>query len=129
MKTQAFKSITGLELIINSKRSSIVFEVSKEQDTNKQSLSFNFSEDTYKEFVTYLETRALELWPNLVPKEARGPGADYYEYYDKELDNNGYLSIINHLIDVDRPSLDSLVLYRFNKAKMESFIFDLKKNV
>jgi hypothetical protein len=65
----------------------------------------------------------------LTPKEAQSEGADYYEYYDREFDNNGYLSIRDNALEIGRPILESNKLYQFNKKKMESFIYDFRERV
>ena len=94
---------------------------------------YEFSQDEFKEFVAYMEQIANEAWKNFAPKEADSLGADYAEYYDREIDNNGYLRIGKHFINLEgpanQPKTDNPMvrLYKFNKRKFESFIYDLRK--
>ena len=65
------------------------------------------------------------------PKEVSSYGDDYWEYYDKELDNDGRLSIKNGEMIFELPAyhLGSIRCYKFNKAKAQSFIYDLEKEI
>lgn len=93
-----------------------------------------FSEDEFKEFVDYMEQIANEAWKSFVPKEADSFGADYNEYYDRDFDNEGSLSIGKYYLNVEgayqkKTSNPIIRLYKFNKRKFESFIFDLRKTL
>ncbi|MGE8004008.1 hypothetical protein [Lysinibacillus sp. NPDC093216] len=94
---------------------------------------YTFSQDEFKEFLAYMERIANEAWKNFTPKEADSMGADYYEYYDRDFDNNGYLNIGKYYISVDGPANQPKTnnpivrLYKFNKRKFESFVYDLHK--
>ena len=127
MKSKAFTSLSGLELIIKNRKSAVIFEMNHNQMNNKHNVVFEFEPKDFVELLNYIETISNDSWANLTPKEANSLVADYYEYYDKELDNNGYLSIRENTLIIDRPSLESNKLYQFNKRKMESFIYDFKK--
>lgn len=72
----------------------------------------------------FLKENTKKVWKNFQPKEADSWGSDYDEFYDKKTDNNGYLFFRNGL-NFDSPSDETTLLYRFNKRKMESFIYDL----
>ena len=65
------------------------------------------------------------------PKEATSDRNDYWQYYDRELDNNGYLSIKNGEMTFELPAyhLGSIRCYKFNKAKVQSFIYDLENEI
>lgn len=127
MKSKVFTSINGLELIIKNRKSAVIFEMNQNQTTNKHVVVFEFEPKDFVELLNYIETISNESWANLTPKEADSLGADYYEYYDREIDNNGYLSIQENALIIERPSLESNKLYQFNKRRMESFIYDFKK--
>ncbi|MED1125170.1 hypothetical protein [Bacillus atrophaeus] len=128
MNTRIFKTLDGPDLIVKSRRSAVIFEIDKNQDTNEYNLIMKFSPEDYKELMKYLEEASNKSWASLIPKEATSFGAEYFEYYDKELDNNGYLwTRENNTLSISRPSLDSTRLYQFNKKKMESFIYDFRK--
>lgn len=93
---------------------------------------YTFSQAEFAEFVAYLEQIANEAWKSFVPKEADSWGADYREYYDKEFDTEGDLRIDKYFIDIEGPyqpkTNDPIIrLYKFNKRKFESFIYDLHK--
>ena len=93
-----------------------------------------FSEDEFNEFVAYMEQIANEAWNNFKPKEADRLGADYADYYDREFDSEGSLWLGKYYISLDGPSqpkTDNPIvrLYKFNKLKFESFIYDLRKQL
>lgn len=121
-----FKSENGLELIVRHRKSAVILEVS-EAPKGVYKFSFEFTTETFKELLDYIELISMQAWSNLTPKEAGSMGADYFEYYDRKLDNNGYLSIKKNVLRIERPSEESNRLYQFNKLKMESFIYDFRK--
>lgn len=127
INTRVFKSTNGLLLIIKSRKSAVILEMSKDQLNDKHDVVFDFAPGDFVELLNYFEHISNECWTNLIPKEANSLGSDYYEYYDRELDNNGYLSIRENGLAIDRPFLDSPKLYQFNKKKMESFIYDFRR--
>ena len=128
MKSKTFKTIDGMELVVKHRKSAVIFEhpeVQKESDPHDY--LFKFDIRTTNELLTYLEIVATEAWSTFTPKEANSMGSDYYEYYDRELDNNGYLSLRECGINVKRPYGESRRLYQFNKAKFQSFIHDFRQ--
>ncbi|MHB0943300.1 hypothetical protein ACYCSU_16755 [Paenibacillus sp. ALE1] len=127
MKTKIFICDDGKELIIKHRKSAVIFEMSQNQINNKYNVTYNFELRDFVELFNYIQMVSNESWTNISPKEADSLGSDYYEYYDKELDSNGYLRIRENKLSIDRPVLDSHKLYQFNKKKMESFIYDFRK--
>ncbi|MGR6760376.1 hypothetical protein [Paenibacillus polymyxa] len=127
MKTRVFTCSNGTELIVKHRKSAVILEMNQNQINNKYNVTYNFELRDFVELYNYIKMIANEAWTNLSPKEANSLGSDYYEYYDKELDTNGYLRIGKNTIVIDRPALNGLKLYQFNKKKMESFIFDFEK--
>ncbi|HCL4447125.1 TPA: hypothetical protein N2D16_002730 [Clostridium botulinum] len=123
---KSFKTIDGLELIVIHRTSAIILEL-KEAPKDKDTFFLNFESNIFKELLNYIETISNESWSNVIPKECNSFGSDYAEYYDRKLDNNGYLSIYPNSIRIERPSLESNKLYQFNKRKLESFIYDFRK--
>lgn len=98
------------------------------------SYKYTFSEDEFNEFVAYMEQIANEAWTNFKPKEADSLGADYADYYDREFDSEGSLWLGKYYISLDGPSQPKTNnriarLYKFNKRKFESFIYDLRKTM
>lgn len=98
-------------------------------------LKYTFSQTEFKEFIAYMEQIALEAWSSFKPKIAVSPGSDYWEYYDRDFDNNGYLIVGKYYINLDgpanQPKTDNPVvrLYKFDKRKFESFIYDLRQTL
>ena len=94
---------------------------------------YTFSQSEFKEFVTYMEQIAIEAWESFTPKEADSWGADYADYYDKDFDNEGSLSVGKYFVDVEGPANQPKTnnsiarLFKFNKRKFESFVYDLRK--
>lgn len=130
MNERSFKTINGLELVIKNRKSAVIFEIKEqEQSNNDYRFLFNFTKDDFNKLLKYIENIAYESWANLVPKEADSIGTDYCEYYDKDLDNNGCLTIEYNRLCIERPSLESKKLYQFNKKKMESFIYDFRRKL
>lgn len=129
MKSKVFISIDNLKLIIKHRRSAVIFEMDESQMSESSRISFKFQPEIFTNLLKYIETVSHKSWTNLKPKEADSFGSDYCEYYDRKLDNNGYLSIKENTLIIERPFLKSNKLYQFNKKKMESFIYDFRELV
>ncbi|MEJ3719176.1 hypothetical protein WGM54_14235 [Paenibacillus polymyxa] len=129
MKIKVFTCSNGIELIVKHRKSAVIFEMNQNQINNKYNVTYKFELKDFVELYNYINMIANEAWSNLSPKGADSLGSDYYEYYDKELDTNGYLRIRKNTISIDRPALNGQKLYQFNKKKMESFIYDFEKFV
>lgn len=82
---------------------------------NINQFKFTFTPEVFNDIIKTLSTDASHIWNNFTPRIAESLGADYYEYYDRKLDNNGYLSIsVDHCsITCTRPA--------------ESLLYDLTK--
>ena len=83
----------------------------------------------FNEFSQGVFSLAEEVWPDIKPLEAKSEASDYYEYYDKEYDNNGYLTLnpTEKSINVTQVAYCESRVYKFNKRKMQSFLFDLQE--
>ncbi|RKJ71334.1 hypothetical protein D7X33_22390 [Butyricicoccus sp. 1XD8-22] len=148
MKDRIFTDLKGEQLIVRHRKSAVFFH--READLTKENRykspysdgeyveqselvrKYYFDEEGFKELLGYLETVALESWKGFEPKDADSMGADYYEYYDTEFDNNGYLSINSKYLRVEAPNQlkengSCIRMYKFNKRKFESFIYDFRK--
>ena len=80
------------------------------------------------EYITdMLEAVIHEVWPGLEPKEATGLGSDCTEYYDKELDNNGYLTLNSRTFGVEGPSKESERAFVLNKRKAQDLLDTIKR--
>lgn len=69
------------------------------------------------------------------PKDASSLGDDYFEYHDREFDNEGFLGVNKNKISLEGPYTqlksdgNRVCLYKFNKAKFQTFLFDFAKKV
>ena len=120
MKERTFKDEHGRKIIVRTNRSNI--QIHTEQ---KQILDYLFYLDSV-EILHYLKEQATKVWKSFRPKEANSFGADYWEFYDKNTDNNGYLEVSKEALVFQSPSDETTLLYQFNKRKMESFIYDME---
>lgn len=110
------------------KGKSIILEVLSDPPYAR-AISFDFTKHEYFVFYRQLLQIAQETWPDLVLKEVTSFGNDYTEYYDKEFDNDGSASIGAAGIAFwpPAPHLESNRLYRFTKAKIQTYLYELKK--
>lgn len=128
MKKRIFESVHGLQLVVTHRRSAVIFEVVETAETKGMyRLNFKFTQETFYELCTYLRRVANEAWTEIIPQEANSFGADYAEYYSRKLENNGYLTLKPLTLEIERPDIDHVELYQFNKAKMASFLYDLMR--
>lgn len=125
MKTMVFDN----GLVVKHRKSAIIFENANGKKEREQRFSYEFTKEGFKDFVEYIEKIANEAWSGIVPKEANSLGSDYWEYYDRKYDDNGYLSIKDFCISLTAPYWSVDTLYQFNKAKVQSFIYDLRKKL
>lgn len=125
MKIRVFEN----GLVIKYRKSAIIFENVNGKKEKEELFIYTFTEEGFKDFVMYVEEIAGEAWSNVVPKEATSAGADYDEYYDRKYDANGNLSIKSYGISIVAPYWSVETLYQFNKPKIQSFIYDLKKKL
>ena len=129
-KSKIYKCYNDNNLEVVTNRTNIRFELPEGEEVGEyEERNFLFSKKEFREFVDYLEKEVNRIWKNFTPKEANSTGSDYSEYYDREYDNNGYLSLnkSNSSITVTACWNSRNRLYQFNKAKLQSFIFDLKE--
>lgn len=131
MKTEikSFTDVNGMELIVQSRKSGIVFGVGASKEVGHKH-RFKFSPEVFQELFTHLEVVSNKAWDKFKPQVATSEASDYDEYYDRPLDNNGYLSFDGDSgLYISRPSTESSRLYKFTKRKMESFIYDFRKKL
>lgn len=120
MKERTFKDEHGRKIIVRTNRSNIQIHTEE-----KQILDYLFYLDSV-EILHYLKEQATKVWKSFRPKEANSSGADYWEFYDKNTDNNGYLEVSKEALVFRSPGDETTLLYQFNKRKMESFIYDME---
>ena len=118
----------GINLIIEHNKSNVTFKTDDKNIKKEYSLECYFNANTFKEIRDYLTSISCEIWKDFNPKIADSMSSDYTEYYDKKFDNNGYLSVYKGgVLLIERPSKECPYMYKFNKRRMESFIYDLSK--
>lgn len=128
MISKEFIDKHGINLIIEYNKINVIFKTAVKNIKRDYYLSLYFSEYDFKEIIKYLENISKEIWTDFKPKEADSPSSDYEEYYDRKYDNNGYLDILKEIgFKIERPCEDTPYMYKFNKRRMESFIYDLNK--
>lgn len=120
MEKRVFEDEHGRKLIVRVNRSNIQIHTEE-----KKILDYRFYLD-YDEILHYLKEQATKVWKSFRPKEANSFGADYWEFYDKNTDNNGYLEVSKETLVFQSPNDETTLLYQFNKRKMESFIYDME---
>ncbi|UAT29530.1 hypothetical protein K7T73_13065 [Bacillus badius] len=125
MKTKIFDN----GLVIKHRKSAIIFENASGKKEKEERFLYEFTDEEFKDFAGYIEEIANEAWSNVVPKEAHSEASDYDEYYDRKYDANGSLSISNKGILIIAPYWSVDTLYQFNKPKIQSFIYDLRKKL
>lgn len=106
------------KLIVRANRSNIQIHTEK-----KDLLDYQF--DLNVELFKFLKEQAVKVWKAFTPKAANSFGSDYWEFYDRNTDSNGYLEIRNEL-KFQSPNDETTLLYQFNKRRMESFIYDIE---
>jgi len=122
---KVFVDSSGLELVISYRKSTVIFEIGN-NDVDER-FRFRFNLEDFRKLFNYLMEVADKAWGKIQLKECNSEGSDYGEYYDRKLDNNGYLSISKGIIELERVSIGSNKLYQFNKSKIQSFLYDYKK--
>lgn len=123
MDTKVFIDKNGKDLKIKSRKHGVIFE--NESDIDQLDVYFYFEDDDFSQVIDYIINVCNLAWDNFEPKEAYSLGTDYYDYYDRKLDNNGYLSIDDNGLYFGRPMSGEKKLYQLNKAKAQSFVYDL----
>jgi len=121
---RTFKDIQNKVLTISTRRHAIILSRPIEENSR-----LNFPDEVFEDLVIFLKDESSKCWDNFKPKEANSFSSDYWEYYDKKFDNNGYISIGEHSLNIERPVEGEGRCYQFNKAKMQSFMFDLINGV
>ncbi len=116
-------------LVVKHRKSAVIFENEQGKKEREDKFIYEFTKDRFKELADYIEKAANESWSNVVPTEANSPASDYDEYYDRKYDDNGYLYIKENGILIIAPSWSVDTLYQFNKPKIQSFIYDLRKKL
>ena len=115
--------INGKDLIIEKNKKNILFKADAE-NLKGYRLKVCFEREDFIRMINQISDIAKELWGDIQPKEITCVRDDYTEYYDKKYDDNGYLTIDNYILKLEVSSLDAPYVYKFNKKRVETFIYD-----
>lgn len=139
-----FTDINGELLIVKHRKSAVFFERLADLEIENKfhpelvsidelKRSYRFTDYMFKKFIDHCNAIAIESWSSFSPKEADSLSSDYDDYYDREFDNNGSLSIRKNEIKIEGPynqpksNGERVRLIKFNKRKFESFVYDLNQ--
>lgn len=120
MKERVFEDRHGRKVIVRVNKSNIQIHTEE-----KKIIDYRFYLDS-NEILYYLKEQATRIWKSFHPKEADSLGSDYFEFYDRGTDTNGYLEFHDEALIFASPSEETTLLYQFNKRRMESFIYDME---
>lgn len=126
MKLKSFVTTHGTQLIVVSDGKQFYF-YTDDETTAQIDFIYPFDNGEFESLYYYLLNTSKLIWKTFEPKEAYSASSDYDEYYDKELDNNGYFAMHNMSFSISRPTPDDNRLYIFNRQKMQSFVYDIRK--
>ena len=127
MSSKEFIDKYGVNLIIESNKNNIIFKTDSKNVKRDYYLNVYFNKEVFEELIKYTESISNKIWNDFTPKEADSISSDYAEYYDRKYDNNGCLSIGENFFKIERPCIECPYMYKFNKRRMESFMYDLNK--
>ena len=127
MSSKEFIDKYGVNLIIESNKNNIIFKTDSKNVKRDYYLNVYFNKEVFEELIKYTESISNKIWNDFTPKEADSISSDYTEYYDRKYDNNGCLSIGENFFRIERPCIECPYMYKFNKRRMESFMYDLNK--
>ena len=127
MSSKEFIDKYGVNLIIESNRNNIIFKTDSKNVKRDYYLNVYFDKEVFEELIKYTESISNKIWNDFTPKEADSISSDYAEYYDRKYNNNGCLSIGENFFKIERPCIECPYMYKFNKRRMESFMYDLNK--
>lgn len=119
----------GVNLVIEKDKKNIILKTNYKNIERDYYLNLHFNKDVFIEIANYLEIISKDIWEDFEPKIANSLSSDYEEYYDRKYDNNGYLHTKDTSLKLERPDDECPYMYKFNKRRMESFIYDLKNNL
>lgn len=120
LKERVFKDEHGRKVIVRVTKSNIQIHTEE-----KKIIDYRFYLDS-DEILHYLKEQATRIWKSFHTKEADSLSSDYFEFYDRRTDANGYLEYRNEMLIFESPSEETTLLYQFNKRRMESFIYDME---
>lgn len=112
-----------------AEKNRIVFYTDRNEYPEKFKFKEDYTDSEWVEILKELLEMANEVWPDIKPREATGHGSDFEEYYDKELDCDGWMSIFNKHISINAPNKDHERIYAITKRKAADFVNTLLKRI
>lgn len=125
-RNKVFKSMNDLEINVKSRKCAVILELTNKK-YNTYEFDFYFTDLEMNNLLKYIKEVSKEAWKDITPKECDSLKSDYWEYYDPKSDANAYLNLQGNRLMVERLELESKELYKFNKRRMQSFLYDIEK--
>lgn len=121
-----------MESNLETKNNIIILKM--EETSGDEVISGIISEEEAKNLYNFLLSRAKDKWKTIEIKDVTSAGNDYYDYYDRKFDNNGFadLNPSSRELSFDcvytgSKDVKTRIAYKFNKAKIQTYLFDLRK--
>lgn len=114
---------------LRTEKNKIVFYADRDEYPDKDRFRRKYTDEGWKYILELLLEITKEVWPDLKPKEATGIGSDFEEYYDKEIDLDGSMSLFNKELFIHAPSQKHPRIYAITKRKGSDFINTLLKRL
>lgn len=129
MKIKQFHDKEGRTFTVKSRKNAIfIYEGNEEKlefYDGSSRVFFYLDLESLESIFNYLYSEAKECWENIELKDVSSFGNDYGEYYDKELGNDGGISISAKGLMFSRVGAhlegNPSRLFKFNKAKIQTF--------
>lgn len=133
------KDINGNEIFevemennLETKNNIVILKM--EETSGDERISGIISEEEAKNLYNFLLSKAKGKWKTIEIKDATSAGNDYYEYYDRKFDNNGFADLDPSsrglsfdCVYTGSKYVKTRIAYKFNKAKIQTYLFDLRK--
>lgn len=116
-------------VVAKAEKNKIVFYADRTEHFGHHKFSKEYTDSEWHAILTDLIYMTAAVWPNIKPKEATGSGSDFEEYYDKELDNDAWMSIYNKSISISAIDGDHERIYVITKRKSFDFLNTLLKRI
>lgn len=116
-------------VIVRAEKNKIVFLADRDEYPEKDRFRRKYSAIGWEYILGVLLEIVKEVWPDLKPKEATGHGSDFEEYYDKELDLDGSMTLYNNELFIHAPSKHHERIYVIPKRKAADFLNTLNKRI
>lgn len=121
-----------MESNLETKNNIIILKM--EETSGDERISGIISEEEAKNLYNFLLSKAKDKWKTIEIKDVTSAGNDYYDYYDRKFDNNGFagLNPSSRELSFDcvytgSKDVKTRIAYKFNKAKIQTYLFDLRK--